>query len=460
MTSLRANLVHETTTTTGSGPKTLSAVRRRFSDAFGTGGSSVFTYSISNRDVPTEFECGFGHMSDANTLVSDSVTDSSNSGSTVNFSAGTKDVCCAVTAEDLDTAISVARSQSFTESQRSQALSNLGLAGFLLSVSLLALQVADNTNQALFLGNVHSDSFDTTAYVDTAGATNLDSGTAGLLKPTRPVTTSYSAPTLSADVGGWNGFTLRGKIPASQISTSGTQFRLTVRGGSAEGFQFDKFYFGPKGSEDIDISGSPIQVTWSSAAGATAPAGGEVVSDWISGTIDETLDHVFSVHCSSATDTIRTAISPNGEKLFYKSATDEAATGNVVQSGYTEYSASANVLVSKIEVRSAISNVTVTSTTITATSTPTVAKLVARVKEIDSITLNTDLIFYACRDASGSASYSAFTLSKKFTAGGIAVYESAELDISGQPSGTDMRWKLASANNKSFEVYDVYLYWR
>jgi hypothetical protein len=49
-----ANLVHETSTSTGTGNFTTSAVngKQRFSTAFGTGGTTnVFDYFISNRDA-------------------------------------------------------------------------------------------------------------------------------------------------------------------------------------------------------------------------------------------------------------------------------------------------------------------------------------------------------------------------------------------------------------------------
>lgn len=88
-----ANLVHETSTTTGTGNFTLVNVngKNNFNDAFGTGGSDVFDYFISNQDA-AEYERGTGHMSDATTLVRDTVIESTNSNNAVNFSAGTKDV--------------------------------------------------------------------------------------------------------------------------------------------------------------------------------------------------------------------------------------------------------------------------------------------------------------------------------------------------------------------------------
>ena len=71
--------------------------------------------------------------------------------------------------------------------------------------------------------------------------------------------------------------------------------------------------------------------------------------------------------------------------------------------------------------------------------------------------MNTDVVLAVSRD--GGTTYTAFTLTRKFTANSIAVYESDVLDISGQPSGASMKWKLTSANTKNFEVHDVYLYW-
>jgi hypothetical protein len=93
----QADLVHEISTTTGTGSFTTSAVngKQRFSDAgaFGTGvATNVFDYYASNRDVAGEWEHGTGHMSAAGTLVRDTIVAGSNGSSAVSFSAGTKDI--------------------------------------------------------------------------------------------------------------------------------------------------------------------------------------------------------------------------------------------------------------------------------------------------------------------------------------------------------------------------------
>lgn len=90
-----ADLVHETSTSTGTGNFTTAAVngKRRLSDVAGTGVTlNTLYYAISNR-AAAEWEVGTGHMSAVGTLVRDTVLGSSNGGALVNFSAGTKDVC-------------------------------------------------------------------------------------------------------------------------------------------------------------------------------------------------------------------------------------------------------------------------------------------------------------------------------------------------------------------------------
>jgi len=87
-----ADLVHQTSTTTGAGNLTLTAVngKRTFLAAFGTGGTNTFDYYVSNREA-AEWERGTGHET-AGALVRDTVLASSNANAAVAFSAGVKDV--------------------------------------------------------------------------------------------------------------------------------------------------------------------------------------------------------------------------------------------------------------------------------------------------------------------------------------------------------------------------------
>lgn len=93
--------VKETTTTTGTGDITLAGAASQFTSLFSRFivGEQIY-YAIVGQ-TGTEWEVGRGHITNATTLVRDTVLESSNSSGTmltgiifskVNFSAGTKDV--------------------------------------------------------------------------------------------------------------------------------------------------------------------------------------------------------------------------------------------------------------------------------------------------------------------------------------------------------------------------------
>lgn len=100
--NLTADRVKETTTTTGTGTITLAgavAQYRSFASAFADG--SLVQYAIVGQ-TGTEWEVGNGTFTaSGTTLARTTVLASSNAGSAVNFSAGTKDVFATVTADHL-----------------------------------------------------------------------------------------------------------------------------------------------------------------------------------------------------------------------------------------------------------------------------------------------------------------------------------------------------------------------
>ncbi len=93
------NLVWETTTGTGIGNLTLVAKYKTLYAGFGSGLTlDVFVYYITHL-TKSEWEYGTGHLSAPDTLVRDTVIESSNANALVNFSSGTKNVTNDVPAE-------------------------------------------------------------------------------------------------------------------------------------------------------------------------------------------------------------------------------------------------------------------------------------------------------------------------------------------------------------------------
>jgi hypothetical protein len=92
MALVLADRVQETTTTTGTGTVTLLGAVQGFQSFSAVGNANTTYYTIAGQGT-TEWEVGLGtYTSSGTTLSRDTVLGSSNSGSLVNFSAGTKNV--------------------------------------------------------------------------------------------------------------------------------------------------------------------------------------------------------------------------------------------------------------------------------------------------------------------------------------------------------------------------------
>ena len=134
----------------------------------------------------------------------------------------------------------------------------------------------------------------------------------------------------------------------------------------------------------------------------------------------------------------------------YVSSTNEGTTypGNsgVGEDGYVLISASSATAT------------TIVSNAFTASSEPSTSRVVVFQENIDTTTLNTDIIASVSRD--GGSNFTNVTLvDEGYVTGASGQRVLAGLvDISGQPSGTSMRWKLALANNQS-KIHGVSLSW-
>lgn len=343
-----------------------------------------------------------------------------------------------------------------------------GYEDLLITVTLLALQVADNTNVALFLGssgNRVADSFDTLTYVDVAGATNLNSAVAGLLKPTLGSDT-YSTtanPSLTANAAGYGGYSSRERIPASAITVSGDRVRITLTPPTTgNNCVLDDVWIGHAGTGP-NFDGTQVRVTFSGGAtGVTLTAGGpSVLSDAITYALDETKDLIVALDYGATSD-VRNSSSATGYISYQKAATS-GESGSTAVTGYAS-NASFLVAVDLVEVRTAtgaVNNMTVRSASFTAATAPSKMKALLRVKEVSAATAGTDYTLECSRD--GGTTWSTMTLTELFTSASptadIRVVEAVEIDVSGQPSGTAPRWRFKTLNNKNVELHDVYFCW-
>lgn len=121
---------------------------------------------------------------------------------------------------------------------------------------------------------------------------------------------------------------------------------------------------------------------------------------------------------------------------------------------------SAQVYFSELEfTENTTANLTLVSNAFTADATPSSSVIGVQVVENESITVNTDLTAEVSRD--GGTTFTSCTLVLNTTLGatGTKYYESASTDISSQPSGTSMVYRVKTLNTKDIQVHGVTLKW-
>jgi len=84
--------------------------------------------------------------------------------------------------------------------------------------------------------------------------------------------------------------------------------------------------------------------------------------------------------------------------------------------------------------------------------------LIFFIKPNDSISINTDVVGAVTRD-DGVTYTDAIMIEVATFSDGTKVYEAESVSISAQPTGTFMKWKLTTVNNKSIECTGVVLQW-
>ncbi len=106
-------------------------------------------------------------------------------------------------------------------------------------------------------------------------------------------------------------------------------------------------------------------------------------------------------------------------------------------------------------------DLTLVSNSTTAEATPTKGDMVCTITNgAGTTTVNTDIKGWVSRD--NGTTYTQGTLASQGTTGGHTILTFHDLDISGQPSGTSMRWKITTHNQsatKTTRIQAVSLGW-
>jgi len=137
----------------------------------------------------------------------------------------------------------------------------------------------------------------------------------------------------------------------------------------------------------------------------------------------------------------------------YVAGTNEGVASPTAADGEDGY-----VLITGCGSISSTASTTIVSEPFTSSSVATSARIVVFEENIDTPTLNTDIIASISRDAGVTFTNATLTDSGYVTGSSGQRILTGQADISGQPSGQSMRWKLALANNQ-VKIHGVALQW-
>lgn len=305
-------------------------------------------------------------------------------------------------------------------------------------IRLLALrQAADDGDRINMIDGI-ADTFADTSDIDTGGSTNIDTGTAGVIKPTATVVDGDGghAEGSAADYSGvYTWFDQSWTIDNSETVT-----KIWVKSSVAVSFNVKIGLRNSAGNYDIVVS--------------------ESFSHGGSGWEAKTLSTPYAVPASGtyhagiyyASGNI--AASSGAFARAYKSG-DITGSG---QSGFNEDSYQGALV--RVSYLTTYNNMDARSNAFTADFTPATGRLHVQIGGTDAgtLTLNTDLIGYVSRD--NGSNWTAATLAEIGSlTDGTRLFEDDSIDISGQPSGTSMKWRLVSANNIDVDFDGAVLQW-
>ena len=292
---------------------------------------------------------------------------------------------------------------------------------------LLALALSEVTANYVATRQVFADGFKSLGFVNTGGATNLDTSEAGYLKPSGGGgTTKGSAATSGSTAAPGSGFlivdrsyavdnnVLIAKIGIYSTTAGSGSFKIMNEDSTT---QYDILY-----TQSFTHSGGGWQDFTLTTQFQTPTTG--------------TLR--IGTRFASGGPTGSTVA--NGARSYVNS--DPGVQNNL--SGFT--ADNAGVFSSRYIFGVAGANLTVSSEIIPRPYIPSAISGALRVVAVDAVTLNTDVMLDVRR--SQSASWVTSALELDFADGGVSVLRFGSVSMAGQPSEGNVQWRIRTANGK------------
>ena len=275
------------------------------------------------------------------------------------------------------------------------------------------------------------DPIEDTSDIDVAGSTNIDTATAGKIKPTSAGGTEGNAASPSGTIA-LGDFTYVDR--SWQVDNDSTVVSMDVFSAAAGTFQCKLLLRTGAGNYDVVVSES-----------FSHPGGGWATHE---------LSSPFAVP-ASGTYYAGGRCSTGGNGRIDGSPARSYKSGDVTGNGQTGFTEDANFVMGvRVTYLGTVNNMQAKSQSFSVSSAPSQMDLFARIKPVDAITINTDVVGKVSRDA--GTTWTSVTLSAVMTyPDGSVLYKALGVSVSAQPSGTSMKWRIDTANNKNVEIDTV-----
>lgn len=298
-----------------------------------------------------------------------------------------------------------------------------------LALAKIAMKQADINNQMIDYIGFIADSFDTTTGLDVGGSTNLNTSEAGVIKPTDSGGTESSASTSGAG-SATAGYTLYERSWAvdnsKTVSHIGVYSTVAGSGKLKIGNEDSATQYDELASVSFSHTGSGWE-NFALLSPYATPGSGTLRAGcyWASGGLQASLPWV---------------------DRSYKLGD---ITGNN-QSGFTNDTNGAYPL--RVVYQGTPNNMTAVSAAAGLPAEPNDADLIGIIWKGEAATVNTDYKAYVSID--NGANYDEVTLSEVETQGDYTVFRAVAFDVAAR-TGTSLRWKITTHNNKNVKFPSI-----
>jgi len=323
-------------------------------------------------------------------------------------------------------------------------------------IALLGFKVAANGSMAAYnLKDQTVDAFEDASGIDASGSTNESRNASNYYSgSSESIVTAYT-DSLPDNGTGWSNYSARGLLT---LTAGGTEVRVDLKGGN-DGTTLDNVAIVERSGSTWSGTETPTEITFSGSSGVDIGSNATVTSDWITFSTTASTDYLGILDFANSGNFHVGWNDAGGIGLAYNSNTNSY---NVASFSPSYSSTTQGIAFAKVEVKSqSVDNLTLVSNATTASSTPTTGDIVMTYTNgAGTATVNTDLKAYISRD--NGTTWTQATLSSEGTTGGHTILTAHNVDISSQPSGTSMRYKITTHNqsaSKETRIQAVSLGW-